>query len=305
VTDINGNGISLRQIRDDIKYMRDRVFFDAPIVAYPLVGKKCFYRYSDPDFSIYKNELSVEDLSKLRSTIEMLGRYRGLPANAWLEEVISNLEYRFGVKANSENLISFDQNNNLKGLEFLSSVIEYTIDHQPVVLIYKTYEGKEYTPTLHPYYVKQYNNRWFIFGWNEEEQKLSNYALDRIVDIKPSNIEFKKNETINFEQYFSDIVGVSYPSAHVKKETIILRFSPKRFPYVVSKPIHQSQKIRENSTYEIEIEVKPNKELCQQIFSFIPDVEVVSPQWFRDDIKRKIEENLKKYSAMQNDCTDE
>jgi hypothetical protein len=75
--DINGKGISPRQIRDDIKYMRDRVSFDAPIEAYPFEGKKCYYRYSDPDYSIFKNELSVEELSELRSTIGMLGRYRG------------------------------------------------------------------------------------------------------------------------------------------------------------------------------------------------------------------------------------
>jgi predicted DNA-binding transcriptional regulator YafY len=50
----------------------------------------------------------------------MLGKYRGLPSNVWLEEVISNLEVRFGVKANSENLVSFDRNDQLVGLEFLS-----------------------------------------------------------------------------------------------------------------------------------------------------------------------------------------
>ena len=106
--DMYGLEVGVRQIREDIKYMRDRVSYNAPIKAYPLEGKKCYYRYTDPDFSIFKNELSVEDVNKLRSTIDMLSRYRGLPANSWLEEVISNLEYRFGIKPNSENLVSFE-----------------------------------------------------------------------------------------------------------------------------------------------------------------------------------------------------
>lgn len=119
----------MRQIREDIKYMRDRVTYDAPIVAYPLEGRKCYYRYENPDFSIFKNELSIDEIEKLRSTIAMLGKYRGLPNHSWLEEVIPNLEYRFGIKANRENLIAFEQNEQLKGLEFLSEVIDYTINH--------------------------------------------------------------------------------------------------------------------------------------------------------------------------------
>ncbi|WP_254795145.1 hypothetical protein [Xylanibacter ruminicola] len=33
--DLNGTEVSIRQIRDDIKYMRDRVTYNAPIKAYP------------------------------------------------------------------------------------------------------------------------------------------------------------------------------------------------------------------------------------------------------------------------------
>lgn len=89
--DLYGTEVALRQIRDDIKYMRDRVTYNAPIKAYPYDGKKCYYRYEDRNFSIFKNELSVKEVNELRSTIEMLGKYRGIAGNAWLEEVISNL----------------------------------------------------------------------------------------------------------------------------------------------------------------------------------------------------------------------
>ena len=52
--DLYDTEVGVRQIREDIKYMRDRVTYNAPIVAYPYEGKKCYYRYSDPDFSIFK-----------------------------------------------------------------------------------------------------------------------------------------------------------------------------------------------------------------------------------------------------------
>ena len=54
--DQTGKGIQLRQLRVDIQKMRERLMFDAPIVAEQFDGKRCYYRYSDPNFSIFKSE---------------------------------------------------------------------------------------------------------------------------------------------------------------------------------------------------------------------------------------------------------
>ena len=303
--DKEGSSISIRQLRKDIQDMRDRVMYDAPITAYPLEGRKCYYRYSDPDFSVFNNELSSEEIENLQTTIKMLGKYRGIPANVWIEEVVSSLEYRFGIKANSENLISFEQNEQLKGLEFLSKIIDATINHRPLDVDYYTFKGNKIKMVIHPYYVKQYNGRWFLFGLDNGHDRIANVALDRIQHIDNANVVFKKNDSVDFETYFDDIIGVTIPGEDVKKESIILRFTKERFPYVVNKPIHQSQRIVEGKDCEVEIRVKPNRELYQQIFSFIPDVEVISPQWLRVEIIEKMKKNLRKYSTMQNDRIDE
>ena len=167
--DIFGTTVRTRQIREDIKYMRDRVSFNAPIVAYPYDGKKCYY----------------------------------------LEEVISNLEYRFGLKANAEHLVSFEQNEQLKGIEHLADIIDATINHQTQEIVYLTFRGKEIQMTIHPYYVKQYNGRWFLYGLNDERNEISNLALDRIQSYKMSEIPFKKNEQIDFSTYFDDVMGAT------------------------------------------------------------------------------------------------
>ena len=301
VSDKLGYNISPRQIRDDIANLRIGPYY-APIEATRYDGKKCYYHYSYSDFSIFKNELTTEELTNLRSTIEMLGRYRGIPANAWLEEVISNLEYRFGVKANSENLISFEQNDMLKGLEHLSGLIDVTINHQTIELSYKSYGKDKRQIMVYPYYIKQYNGRWFLFGMNAIKNRIESYALDRIEEYDVSDKPFVKNESVDFSTFFDDVIGVSVPyNKDIVTEEVVLRFSEKRFPYVVSKPIHHTQKVLDEP-YTISIKVKPNRELSQQIFSFIPDVEVVSPEWLRNEIRDKIQENLKKYLSVQKDC---
>lgn len=303
--DMYGKTVSLRQIRADISYMKDRVSYDAPIEAIPYDGKKCYYRYSDPDFSIFNSDLSNEEVVKLRSTIEMLGRFRGIPGNAWLEEVISNLEYRFGVKANKGDYIAFDQNEQLKGLEYLSTIIDATVNHQPLLIEYRSYKGSEKTVTIHPYHVKEFNNRWFLFGLEQSTHgdRIANRALDRIVKLSLSDVSFIPNTTINFKTYFDDVVGVTVPD-NTGIEHIVLKFEKNRFPYIVSKPIHQSQKIISEDQCVLQIDVRPNNELTSRIFSFFPDVEVLEPAWYRNEIKEKIKFNMQKYISVKLDCTE-
>lgn len=299
--------IKERQLREDIKYMRERVGYNAPIKAYQYDGKKCYYRYEDRNFSIFKNELSVEEMQNLRSTIETLGRFRGFSNNVWLEEVISNLEYRFGVKSNRENFVSFEQNAELKGLEFLSDIIDATVNHQPLEIHYISFKRKESVSVIHPYHVKQFNNRWFLFGLEEYKgnKQIANRALDRILKVSFSDVSFIKNTFVDFSTYFNNIVGVTQPNDDVKEEIIVLRFDERRFPYVVNKPIHPTQQVIDYDTCTLSISVRPNKELEARIFSYGPQVEVISPTWFREEIAKKIAENMKKYFAVQKVCIEE
>lgn len=292
--------IKIRQLRSDINSMRKMLPNGISIDAIPYDGKPCYYRYSERGFSIYNNELSVVEIKNLRSTIEMLNKFRGLPSNGWLEEVISNLEIRFGVKNNTENLISFEQNEQLKGLEYLSKIIDATINHQPLEIEYISANGNYHKHIFHPYYVKQYNGRWFLFGLDERDELIKNLAFDRIQSIIHSNHIFIKNKSIDFNTYFDNVVGVTIPkSTEAKLQEIELKFAPQRFKYVTSKPIHKSQIIVSEKDCIISLKLYPTQELEQQIFSFGPDVEVLSPDWFRVAISKKIEENLKKYSSVQ------
>lgn len=304
--DLIGKEISIRQLREDINNMKFRPYC-APIKAYPYHGKKYYYRYTDPNFSIFKNELSTQEVDKLRSTIEMLSRYRGIPANAWLEEVISNLEYRFGIKANTENVISFEQNEQLKGLNHLSYIIDAAVNHQPLEITYRTYSGKEGTTIIHPYYIKQYNNRWFLFGLEESSfgSRIANRPLDRIVRISQADVKFIPNTTFDFKKYFKDVIGVTIPDNSINIEKVLLRFDKERFPYVVSKPIHHTQIIVDEENFLIQIEVRPNKELESLLLSFGPQVEILQPQWFREQFAKIIQVNYKIYFPVQIDCTTE
>jgi predicted DNA-binding transcriptional regulator YafY len=117
-------------------------------------------------------------------------------------------------------------------------------------------------------------------------------------------VSFIPNTEGDFREYFKDIVGVTVPKEHPVAEKVVLKFDAARFPYIVSKPIHPSQEVISEEDCTLQISVRPNKELESRIFSYGPQVEVLEPEWLRQQIEGKIEETLKKYSSGKNDCTD-
>ena len=297
--DYNGvnNGVSRRQIFEDIKFMESEAGWSIPLDRLK-EGKAVYYRYHDKDFSINKQPLTQEEAQQLETAILTLNRFKGLPCNAWIEEVVTQLQCKFHLKGNHQNIIGFQQNEHLKGLHFLSPIIDAITHQQVLVIQYHTYRngGRDIHFTLHPYYVQQYNNRWFLIGKDQEQETMNNIALDRIVELQVAeDIPYIPNTTIDFEHYFDAVIGVSIPRENPVKEKIILRVSKERLPYVTSKPIHASQQLVDETEGLLSIEVIPNRELDQQLLSFGPDIEVVSPQWYREHFVEFIQELSKKY----------
>lgn len=289
-------GVSRRQVFEDIKFMENEYGWRIKLER-KRDGKKVYYRYEDPGFSINTQPLTDEESQQIKTLIMALRRYRGLPNNEWMEEVISNLEYRFNIGGYKESIIGFEQNQGLKGLNFLSKTIDATSNHQPLRIEYHNYRngGRDMTFILHPYYLKQYNSRWFLFGLDDDKDRITTVALDRIVSMKPiDTIRFIPNKTIDFDLYFDDVIGVTIPS-DVATVDIRLRFTKSRFMYVTSKPLHPSQQVIDDDDCIVEIKVKPNFELEQQILAFGPDVEVLSPEPFRRQIIMKIRKSLEMY----------
>ena len=305
VYDYTGSdSVSRRTVLSDIAFMESPQGWDIPLERYR-DGQRVYYRYEDKEFSINKKSLTAYELSQLNTTIAMLGRYRGLPAHAWLENIISSLEYRFGLKPGNDIVVEFEQNDRLAGIEYLSFAIEAAYTKQTLKICYQSYNGVSENWVIYPYYLKQYNNRWFLFGLNKYYEALSTIPLDRIVKIEKLDEPFIENSSVDFDIYFEDIVGVTVPNESVKKESVCLQFDRKRFPYIKTKPLHSSQKIIDEEKCIVRIDVRPNNELDSMILSFVPDVIVQSPEWYRKHICEKIEKNLQKYFQVQKDCTEE
>lgn len=284
---------ALNTIRNDILSIENRWHV---VVEKIRSGREIRYRYEDPHFSIFNTPLNEEEIAQLTQSVSMLRRFEGMPGFEWVEEM--NVHLQETVSASPEAVIGFDENKELKGMAFFTPLFMAITEKRALKIKYHTYRNEKVIEgVIHPYYLKEYNQRWFLFALNEECQNLSVYALDRIEAMGKTSTKFIPNIDIDFSHYFDNVVGVSVKSGETP-QTVKIWVDKDQLPYTLSKPLHKSQIViekKEDGSAVIAIEVIPNFELEQLLLSFGERFEILDPPSLRDRILVRIKKNLEKY----------
>ena len=260
-------------------------------------GRQTTYQYEDPNFSIFSTELSEDDLLHLTQALDILKRFDGMPEADWVAELSARLNLCMSNQKEVRAAVGFESSIYNKGMEHFTPLFNAIRKKTTVELRYQSFRMAEpQTLIVHPYYLKQYNNRWFLFCCNSDYTNLSNYPLDRILSVKLAHVPYRDTD-IDFDEYFSDMIGVSRRNGQ-EPEDVVLRFPKDQYKYVATKPWHGSQKIvdENSSTITLQLHVVLNYELEQKILSFGQYVEVLSPKQLREQIKDRLNQSLKQYN---------
>lgn len=286
-------GIKKRQLYDDIRFMESEQGWSIELEK-TKDGRKVFYRYEDPNFSISNKPLNETEAFQLKEALLTLSRFKGMPQYDWIEELGTRLDAEFKLNKNSEKVMSFEENEYLEGKPFISELYNAIIYKKVVAIEYKTFKNENsITYELSPYHLKQFNKRWFLFGKSPSFETLTNLALDRIISIKETNKEFEQSH-IDFEEYFEDIVGVTFPDAPI--ETIKIKISESLVAYIKTKPLHPSQAYQfEDNVHRVIIKVIPNYELESLLLSYGESLQVLEPASFVEKMKSRIEKMKNNY----------
>jgi predicted DNA-binding transcriptional regulator YafY len=289
------SGVKKRQVYEDIKFMQDSKGFDAPIETYK-DGRNAYYRYEDLSFSINNQPLIEQEAQQLKESLLTLSRFKGLPQFDWMEELSARLEHTFQLKS-TQNVISFEENQFLTGREFISTFYNAIVNQKVLKIVYQSFKQEESVELeFHPYHLKQYNNRWFVFGIVTGNTNITNLPLDRIFSIDEGHNKYVPNSSIDFDEYFEDVIGVSVPNNGVQQK-IILKIDRELWPYIKTKPLHGSQKVKQetNEFTLIQLELHLNYELESLILSRGEAIEVIEPVELRAKVKKRIQQLLNKY----------
>ena len=276
------DGVKRRQVFDDITFMESEQGWAVPLERLK-EGKRVYYRYADRSFSVKNQGINQAEAEQLKETLTILTRFKGMPQFEWIEEIRIRLEDTFKLQSRIKSLVGFEQNPFLKGLEHFSGIFN-AIQHEiPLMITYQGFRQPRPSDVLvHPWFLKQYNNRWFLFGYNDGYNAITNLPLDRILSFTEAGVAFQTNEAIDFDEYFEDVVGVTVRN-DVPAEKVLIRLNAEVWPYVESKPFHGSQRILDKSdTYvTIQLTVQVNHELMALLFSQMDAIEVIEPASLR------------------------
>lgn len=182
---------------------------------------------------------------------------------------------------------------------YYKPIFDSIVNKRVIEIVYHPFGKDARTIVVTPYFLKQYNNRWFLIGKHKGSEYLSNFAIDRIEGFKETSKAYERlSEEIDFKEYFSDVVGVSISDVPV--EDVVLKVSNKAYGYIVTKPLHESQSAvstpMEDGYWQVTLKVQNNYELRSLLRSFGEQIEVIAPASLRQMMKESAEAMSKMYA---------
>ena len=235
--------------------------------------------------------------------------------------LISGLSMLFDSDTASEPLIELECIEKHHNLDLVKQLLIKVMAKKVICFRYwQNYETIQEI-TLHPHLIKEYNNRFFIFGYVQQGTEIVNFSIDRIIplddklkekrnELKHLHLEEKgewndyfyvTNDTFRmaprgaYKVFFKDIVGVTNYKEH-PVETITFRTTnPKVHKLIKTKPIHLSQDEKrccnqdDDGEGEFTIQVRWNIELRTKLLSFGAGVYVMGDGDFQRDIREQVE----------------
>lgn len=278
----DGGTVSRRTIYNDIAFMESPEGGLVDIMK-TKDGVKTFYRYRDPSFSIAGNPFNEEERQYMKTLVETLSQFRGLPQMETLREALANINL-LSLEPEESPCLEFEGNPYVEGLQYLQYLHNAIRSKAAQAIEYKPYEKKPRTYHFHPQYLKQYNHRWYVFGVTTEyPDSVSNFPLDRIASINPISDKYIESK-VEWDEYFDDVIGVSIPSSEVEEVSFVVHGTTAY--YIQSKPLHGSQKSKwiDKDTLEVSLSVRVNYELRHILMGYADSITVLKPKSLRKEL---------------------
>lgn len=294
-------GVSVRTVQGDIQMMRsDKLGYNAPIEVYD----HKYYRYSDRSYSIMNMPMSPNDLAVMQEAVDMLQQLEGFEQFSEIRDIVSRLQDKLAInRYKHKPIIHFDSTPQLQGLHLLSPLYQYISQRKTLRIHYQSFKARK--PLIfdfYPYLLKEFRNRWFVFGSRSKDLVLFNFALDRILSIEPLDEPYRDNPDFDAEHFFDDVIGVS-KNLHNKPQKVVFWANLEQSKYIRTKPIHRSQIILsenpEDRSCIFQIEVVINFEMYSVLMGYGAGLRLLAPRYAVAYMQRQLLLACEQYQAAK------
>lgn len=173
------------------------------------------------------------------------------------------------------------------GQKYLTTIIEAMRDGLTIMLTYQSFNRREpATFEVHPYCVKVFKQRWYLVAYSPYFDELRIYALDRIFDVETTETRFKLPKNFDAKEFFSEVFGIIIDEENYNVEIVKVKVLTGQREYFRTLPLHHSQHETETTDdYSIfAFRLRPTFDFVQELRRYGSEVEVLSPQWLRNEM---------------------
>ena len=181
-----------------------------------------------------------------------------------------------------------------EGTQYLSLIIDAIKQRHQLSFTYHSFNRQEqYELTLAPYCLKVFKQRWYVAGCpSTHPNEIRIYALDRVKDMRPTDLAYTYPKTFNAKEFFAPYYGVFRNAEPVK---VIIEANPTSTQFLRLLPIHESQKeLRQfhGNTF-FEYYIAPTLDFIQELRTHGTDIRVREPEElvaiFREEAQKAYE----------------
>ncbi|MEI7981493.1 MAG: WYL domain-containing protein [Bacteroidota bacterium] len=292
--------IAIRTLEKDIHDMR----FDRNLGYYAPIEydrSRSAYYYVEPGYSIDNFPLSDHDIEALTFASAMLDQYRNMAIisdfSGAVQKILDAMKISRSLsKEPGRRVVGFENCPVIRGSEWLTAILDAILRRKVLGISHQRFDSaEEHYHMVHPCYLKEYRNRWYLVGYQPVNGRIQSFGLERIRELKVLNNEPFIDTGFDPGLYYQNAMGVIVNEE--KPEYIILRFTAKQGKYVLTQPVHHSQEIIPVSDEFVVIRLflTPTYEFISMILGWGPDVEVIEPAGLRENVQRMLREMMNKY----------
>lgn len=251
------------------------------------------YYYTENGYTISNIMLKNADIDAIEFAARILRQFRGFSIVGRYAEAIDRIldvvdVRRLLSQQEFEEYVQFETPVYVEGSGFIEQVIGAIKEKQVLKMEHQPFSRKvPVVRIVHPYLLKEYRNRWYVVGLDNESGEIRTFGLDRIKTLETTSTPFRQSPFIA-RNYFRNTIGMIAPQG--EPPLIVLEFRKYQAQYLLTQPIHLSQKvIRETDQVVVfSFEVHPTYEFISFILGYGKDVAVISPESLQKTIKELI-----------------
>lgn len=285
--------VDRKTVQRDIDRMRE---LGAPL---EYNAKEHGFYYTEDNYFLPSIPLTQSDIFAFIVNEQILKQYKNAPYYEDIKRVIERIIQFIPDDISRDDTASI--------FSFQTAPVSQIDKHYFEILQKAAYEEKQVKINYHsqhsnqasarsvdPYAIRSQQGSWYLIGFCHQRKQVRIFALNRILSITATEVDFYKPSSFDIEQYLKDSFSIYRDD---KTHHIKLKFSPYQARWIRERQWHKTQHLTElnDGGLILEMDVQGLEEVKRWVMQYGGEAEVVEPEVLKCDIINEVEKMKKIY----------